>query len=227
MADFEPPLYKILLLGDSTVGKTCFLLRYIDDSFLDLHMATIGLDYRLKTMILEDQKIVKVQLWDTAGQDKFRAITRNYYKGASGIILIFDVTNIKSYENIKKWINEIKEEISEQVSIVLIGNKIDNVNERKISKEEGVKLANEIGVKFFETSAKTGEGINESVFFLVKKIFDNDPEVKNKDRLQAFFSPDPKRQIFYPGGTLCGICRRDPKTRDEIGTFPHSFGQFP
>ena len=176
----EPPLYKILLLGDSTVGKTCFLLRYVDDSFLDLHMATIGLDYRLKTLILEEQKIVKVQLWDTAGQDKFRAITRNYYKGASGIILIFDVTNVKSYENIKKWINEIKEEISEKVAIVLIGNKTDNVQERKISKEQGDKLASEIGVKFFETSAKTGEGINESVFFLVKKIFENDPEVKNK-----------------------------------------------
>ena len=176
----EPPLYKILLLGDSTVGKTCFLLRYVDDSFLDLHMATIGLDYRLKTLILEEQKIVKVQLWDTAGQDKFRAITRNYYKGANGIILIFDVTNVKSYENIKKWINEIKEEISEKVAIVLIGNKIDNVQERKISKEQGDKLASEIGVKFFETSAKTGEGINESVFFLVKKIFENDPEVKNK-----------------------------------------------
>ena len=176
----EPPLYKILLLGDSTVGKTCFLLRYVDDSFLDLHMATIGLDYRLKTLILEEQKIVKVQLWDTAGQDKFRAITRNYYKGASGIILIFDVTNVKTYENIKKWINEIKEEISEKVAIVLIGNKIDNVQERKISKEQGDKLASEIGVKFFETSAKTGEGINESVFFLVKKIFENDPEVKNK-----------------------------------------------
>ena len=176
----EPPLYKILLLGDSTVGKTCFLLRYVDDSFLDLHMATIGLDYRLKTLILEEQKIVKVQLWDTAGQDKFRAITRNYYKGASGIILIFDVTNVKSYENIKKWINEIKEEISEKVAIVLIGNKIDNVQERKISKEQGDKLASEIGVKFFETSAKTGEGINESVFFLVKKISENDPEVKNK-----------------------------------------------
>ena len=176
----EPPLYKILLLGDSTVGKTCFLLRYVDDSFLDLHMATIGLDYRLKTLILEEQKIVKVQLWDTAGQDKFRAITRNYYKGASGIILIFDVTNVKTYENIKKWINEIKEEISEKVAIVLIGNKVDNVQERKISKEQGDKLASEIGVKFFETSAKTGEGINESVFFLVKKIFENDPEVKNK-----------------------------------------------
>ena len=180
MEESEPPLYKILLLGDSTVGKTCFLLRYMDDSFLDLHMATIGLDYRLKTMILEDQKIVKVQLWDTAGQDKFRAITRNYYKGASGIILLFDVTNIKSFENIKKWINEIKEEISEKVSIILIGNKIDNANERKISKEQGEKLASEIGVKFFETSAKTGEGINECVFYLVKKIFENDPETKNK-----------------------------------------------
>ena len=180
MEDSEPPLYKILLLGDSTVGKTCFLLRYVDDSFLDLHMATIGLDYRLKTMILENQQIVKVQLWDTAGQDKFRAITRNYYKGASGIILIFDVTNINSYENIKKWIIEIKEEISDKVSIILIGNKIDNVNERKITKDQGEKLAGEIGVKFFETSAKTGEGINESVFFLVKKIFENDPEVKKK-----------------------------------------------
>jgi small GTP-binding protein len=180
MDDEEIPLYKILLLGDSTVGKTCFLLRFMEDSFIDLHMATIGLDYKLKTMILEEQKIVKVQIWDTAGQDKFRAITRNYYKGASGIILIFDVTNIKSFENIKKWINEIKEEISENVSIVLIGNKIDNVKERKITKEQGEKIANEIGTKFFETSAKTGEGINESVFYLVKIIYENDPEIKKK-----------------------------------------------
>ena len=180
MEDEEIPLYKILLLGDSTVGKTCFLLRFMEDSFIDLHMATIGLDYKLKTMILEEQKIVKVQIWDTAGQDKFRAITRNYYKGASGIILIFDVTNIKSFENIKKWINEIKEEISENVSIVLIGNKIDNVKERKITKEQGEKIANESGTKFFETSAKTGEGINESVFYLVKIIYENDPEIKKK-----------------------------------------------
>ena len=182
MVEEEPPLYKILLLGDSTVGKTCFLLRYTDDTFLDLHMATIGLDYRLKTMILDDHKIVKVQLWDTAGQDKFRAITRNYYKGARGIILMYDVTNEKSYENIKKWINEIKEEISEKVTIVLIANKIDNLGERKISKEQGEKLANEYSVPFFETSAKTGQGVNESVFFLVQKIIEADPEIKNKGK---------------------------------------------
>ena len=182
MVEKEPPLYKILLLGDATVGKTCFLLRYTDDTFLDLHMATIGLDYRLKTMILENHKIVKVQLWDTAGQDKFRAITRNYYKGARGIILIYDVTNIKSYENIKKWINEIKEEISEKVSIVLIANKIDNEPERKISREQGEKLAKDNDVTFFETSAKTGEGVNESVFYLVQKIVETDPEIKNKGK---------------------------------------------
>ena len=182
MVENEPPLYKILLLGDSTVGKTCFLLRYTDDTFLDLHMATIGLDYRLKTMILEDHKIVKVQLWDTAGQDKFRAITRNYYKGARGIILIYDVTNIKSFENIKKWITEIKEEISDNVSIILIANKIDNEPERKVSKEQGEKLAKEFDIAFFETSAKTGIGINESVFYLVQKIIETDPEVKKRGK---------------------------------------------
>ena len=182
MVEEEPPLYKILLLGDSTVGKTCFLLRYTDDTFLDLHMATIGLDYRLKTMVLDDQKIVKVQLWDTAGQDKFRAITRNYYKGARGIILIYDITNIKSYDNIKKWINEIKEEISEKVTIILIGNKIDNEKERKISKEQGEQLAKDYNVPFFETSAKTGQVINESVLFLIKKIMDTDPEMKNRGK---------------------------------------------
>ena len=182
MVENEPPLYKILLLGDSTVGKTCFLLRYTDDTFLDLHMATIGLDYRLKTMILEDHKIVKVQLWDTAGQDKFRAITRNYYKGARGIILIYDVTNIKSFENIKKWITEIKEEISDNVSIILIANKIDNEPERKVSKEQGEKLAKEFDIAFFETSAKTGIGINESVFYLVQKIIETEPEVKKRGK---------------------------------------------
>ena len=186
MVEQEPPLYKLLLLGDSTVGKTCFLLRYTDDTFLDMHMATIGLDYRLKTLILDDHKIVKIQLWDTAGQDKFRAITRNYYKGARGIILIYDVTNVKSYENIKKWINEIKEEISEKVSIVLVANKIDNTAERKISKEQGEKLANDYEVAFFETSAKTGEGVNESVLYLVQKIVETDPEVKNRGKNLKF-----------------------------------------
>ena len=178
----DEPVYKVLLLGDSTVGKTCFLLRYTDNTFLDLHMSTIGLDYRLKTMILDNQRIVKVQLWDTAGQDKYRAITRNYYRGAHGIILLYDVTNEKTYDNIKKWIISIKEEISDQICIVLIANKIDNVTERKVTKEKGEKLAETYGIKLFECSAKTGEGINESVFYLVGKIVESDPDFRNKGK---------------------------------------------
>ena len=161
MVEDEPPLYKILLLGDSTVGKTCFLLRYTDDTFLDLHMATIGLDYRLKTMVLDDHKIVKIQLWDTAGQDKFRAITRNYYKGARGIILIYDVTNIKSYENIKKWINEIKDEAQKNIIIYIVGNKIDISEKRQVTTQEGKELAEKYGLPFCESSARTGENVNE------------------------------------------------------------------
>ena len=94
-------LYKILLLGDSSVGKTCFLMRYSDNTFQEIHMSTIGLDYKLKNVQLDDGKIVKIQIWDTAGQDRFRSITKNYYKGAHGIILIYDVTSRKTYENIK------------------------------------------------------------------------------------------------------------------------------
>ena len=118
-------VYKVLLLGDSTVGKTCFLLRYCDKTFQEAHLSTIGLDYRLKSMTLQSGKNIKLQIWDTAGQDRFRAITKNYYKGANGIILIYDVTNRQSYENVKNWITQIREEANPNVVIYLAGNKVD------------------------------------------------------------------------------------------------------
>ena len=163
-------VYKVLLLGDSTVGKTCFLKKYTDKTFQDVHMSTIGLDYRVKTMTLKSGKVVKLQIWDTAGQDRFRAITKNYYKGANGIILIYDVTSIQTYENVKNWITQIREEASPNVIIYIAGNKIDLEEERKIKTEEGKKLAEELGLPFFETSAKTGVNINESFEDLVEKI---------------------------------------------------------
>ena len=156
-------VYKVLLLGDSTVGKTCFLMRYTDNTFQEIHMSTIGLDYRLKTMTLNSGKQVKVQIWDTAGQDRFRAITKNYYKGAHGIILIYDVTNQLTFENVTNWINQIKEEASDKVTIFLVGNKIDDEKNRKVETEEGEKLAKDFQLKFYETSAKTG--INVEVTF--------------------------------------------------------------
>ena len=104
--------FKILLLGDSSVGKTCFLKRYIDNTFQDAYLSTIGFDFKFKFVTLENGKTVKVQLWDTAGQERFRTIAKSYYKGAHGIILIFDVTNRKTYDNIRKWLNQIRESFS-------------------------------------------------------------------------------------------------------------------
>ena len=164
-------VYKILLLGDSTVGKTCFLLRYCDKRFQEAHLSTIGLDYRLKSMTLKNGKNIKLQIWDTAGQDRFRAITKNYYKGANGIILIYDVTNLQSYENVKNWISQIKEEANPNVLIYLAGNKIDVNEEDKVVKtEEGKKIANELNLPFYETSAKNGVNVNEIFEDILEKI---------------------------------------------------------
>ena len=159
-------VYKVLLLGDSSVGKTCFLLRYCDKTFQEAHLSTIGLDYRLKTMTLKSGKNIKLQIWDTAGQDRFRAITKNYYKGANGIILIYDVTNLQSYENVKNWINQIKDEANPNVIIYLAGNKVDVKDEDRVVKTvDGKKIADEYNLKFYETSAKSG--INVNLIFLL------------------------------------------------------------
>ena len=163
-------IYKILLLGDSAVGKSCLLLRYFDEKFQDLHLATIGLDFRLKRINLENNKKIKVQIWDTAGQDRFLAITKNYYRGANGILLVFDITNLSSFEHIKNWIEQIKEEAPEKIIIYLVGNKIDCVNNRLISYEEGKKLAEEFGLKYYETSAKNNENVDSTFLDLIKEI---------------------------------------------------------
>ena len=167
----EEIVYKVLLLGDSSVGKTCFLLRYCDKSFQDVHLSTIGLDYRLKSMTLKNNKNIKLQIWDTAGQDRFRAITKNYYKGANGIILIYDVTNMQTYENVKNWISQIKEEANPNVIIYLVGNKIDVPDDQRLVKaEDGQKIADEFNLPFNEASAKDGTNVNEIFQELLEEI---------------------------------------------------------
>ena len=171
-------LYKILLLGDSSVGKTCFLLRYTENTFQEIHMSTIGLDYKLKNVQMEDGKMVKIQIWDTAGQDRFRSITKNYYKGAHGIILLYDVTNKNSFNNVRNWIGQIKEEVSEKVSIILVGNKVDDEEHRVVKTEEGEKIANEFKLMFFECSAKSGINIDTTFNELIKKTVENYSKIK-------------------------------------------------
>ena len=166
----DDSVYKVLILGDSSVGKTCFLLKYTDKVFNEVYMSTIGLDYRLKTLTLKDGKKVKLQIWDTAGQDRFRTITKNYYKGAHGIILIYDVTNTDTYDNVENWISQIKEEASPNVVIYLVGNKVDMEDKRKVSTEDGQKIADANNLPFIETSAKSDININETFDNLVEKM---------------------------------------------------------
>ena len=192
-------VYKVLLLGDSSVGKTCFLLRYCDKTFQEAHLSTIGLDYRLKTMTLKSGKNIKLQIWDTAGQDRFRAITKNYYKGANGIILIYDVTNLQSYENVKNWITQIKDEANPNVIIYLAGNKVDVKDEERVVKtEDGQRIADEYKLKFYETSAKSG--INVNIIF--EELVENVDEIYSKLEVPK----TEQKNKLYTGKTKKGCC---------------------
>ena len=192
----EDTVYKVLLLGDSSVGKTCFLLRYCDKTFQEAHLSTIGLDYRLKSMTLNNEKNIKLQIWDTAGQDRFRALTKNYYKGANGIILIYDISTTQTFENVKVWINQIKEEANANVIIYLVGNKIDlPKDKRTVTEEEGQKLADEYKFLFKEASAKEGTNVNEIFQELVEKIdAEAKPEVPNTEKKNQLYQAKDKKR---------------------------------
>ena len=173
-------LFKLLIIGESGVGKTCLLLRFTDDSFTANHLTTIGIDFKIKIINLEEKQI-KLQIWDTAGQERFRTITKTYYKGAHGIILTYDVTDENSFKNIRNWVKQIEQNAQNNVCKVLVGNKCDR-EDRKISYEEGAKLASEFKMQFFETSAKSNYNVNETFTFLTKEILNtSDPKTIGKD----------------------------------------------
>lgn len=202
MAKTYDYLFKLLLIGDSGVGKTCVLFRFSEDAFNATFISTIGIDFKIRTIELDGKKI-KLQIWDTAGQERFRTITTAYYRGAMGIMLVYDITNEKSFDNIKNWIRNIEEHASADVEKMILGNKCDMNDRRQVSKERGEELAIEYGIKFMETSAKASINVEEAFFTLARDI-----KAKMEKRLEAQNPPRPE------GGRVLG--QGDNKGRTNI-----------
>ena len=178
-------LFKILTVGEFNVGKTSLILRFINDTFIETYMPTIGVDFFYKILDIEN-KIIAAQIWDFYSSEQFKRLPLGYYRNVLGIIIAYDITEIKSFEKLKNWINDIKMYAHKKVRLVLVGNKYDLSN-RRITEEEGKKLADELGAKFFETSAKTGYNVNEAYNFLIRDIFDNYKDFeKNKIEIKNF-----------------------------------------
>jgi len=167
----KPAIVRLLTIGDSGAGKSSLLLRYTQNEFTVEYMPTIGIDFRLKTIDVKG-KTVKVQVWDTAGQERFRTITHNYYRGAHGIALVYDVTQEGSFQNIRKWIQDVRTYAEDSVNIVLIANKSDLDTKRQVERARGQELADEYGIAFFETSAKADILVQEAFTSLVNSVCD-------------------------------------------------------
>jgi len=166
-------LIKLLLIGDSGVGKSSILFRFADDSFTQSFITTIGIDFKIRTITL-DGKRIKLQIWDTAGQERFKTITTAYYRGAMGILLVYDVTSEPTFANINQWMLAIRQHASGSVNKVLLGNKADTsgplVSKRAVATARGQALADQHGIRFFETSAKNSINIEEAFSTIARDI---------------------------------------------------------
>ena len=162
-------LFKVLLIGNSSVGKSSLLLRFVDNQWNDLFVPTIGVDFKIRTMEI-DNKNVKLQIWDTAGQERFKNITASYYRGAHGIFVVYDISDTESFKNINNWLIEIEKNANKNVYKILVGNKCDLEDKRKVTLEEGQSYAKEKGVEFMEVSALKTINVKETFITLAHNL---------------------------------------------------------
>ena len=156
-------LFKYIIIGDTGVGKSCLLLQFTDKRFQPVHDLTIGVEFGAR-MISIDGKNIKLQIWDTAGQESFRSITRSYYRGAAGALLVYDITRRETFNHLTRWLQEARQNANSNMVIMLIGNKSDLDHRRAVSTEEGEQFATENGLVFLETSAKSAHNVEEVGF---------------------------------------------------------------
>ncbi|VDD83920.1 unnamed protein product [Mesocestoides corti] len=189
---FSDYIFKLLLIGDSGVGKSCLLLRFSDDVYTDNFISTIGVDFKIRTIELDGHH-VKLQIWDTAGQERFRTMTVAYYRGAHGIIVVYDITSEESFQNVETWLEEIKRYARPDVTKIVVGNKSDLTDQRVVSYEQGKQFAANLGLQFLETSAKDSSNVEQAFFSMAGQI------------LQVFKQNRQKQQSSEGGGGGGGI----------------------
>jgi len=166
-------LFKVVLVGDSGVGKSNLLGRYTRNVFSEDTKSTIGVEFATRILEMEDGKKVKVQIWDTAGQERYRAITNAYYRGALGAVMVYDCTKTSTFENISRWHKELEDHANREIQMVLVGNKADLASDhREVSTEHVESLAKELNVDLFEASAKSGHNVDEAFHNLVLRIYE-------------------------------------------------------
>jgi len=166
--DFDQ-LFKLVVIGDENVGKTSLLLRFADDSFEEHYVSTIGVDFRFRTVTVDNQ-MVKLQIWDTAGQGRFRTITSAYYRGANGVILVYDIINKQTFQHVQDWLDEVHKNVGESITKLVVGNKADLVEQRQVTEQEGQEYSRSVNALFIETSAKTAANVDKAFVLIAKTL---------------------------------------------------------
>ena len=193
-SDFEFPL-KVIVIGDTCVGKTNFIFRFVENRFSLNYVSTVGFDYRSKIITLpKSKKKVKLQIWDTAGQERYNAVNKNLFQKVQGVIIMYDITNRASFENINKWLYLLSQNVSDKAKI-LVGSKLDLSEEKRIvTEEEGQNLADKNNMPFYETSSKTGENVEKIFFTLAQNIYENLSNENINDNASVKIIKNPERK---------------------------------
>ncbi|XP_062617273.1 ras-related protein Rab-35-like [Saccostrea cucullata] len=198
-------LFKLLIIGDSGVGKSSLLLRFSDNTFSGTYITTIGVDFKIRTVDVNGEK-VKLQIWDTAGQERFRTITSTYYRGTHGVIVVYDVTSGESFANVKRWLHEIDQNC-DVVNRILVGNKDDDSDRKVVLTQDAQRFADQMGIQLFETSAKENKNVEEMFLAITKLVLATKKEQMKKAAEQPAESIKLNKKSTGGGGGKMRCCK--------------------